>query len=66
MVVWINGEERTLASDTSIADLLRDLGYRSDFVAVAINNECVKRASFQAHIVRAQDQIEILAPMAGG
>jgi sulfur carrier protein len=64
--ILVNGEEKLLSSEVSVADLLNQLGYREDFIAVAVNNECIKRAKFGAHLVREQDRVEILAPMAGG
>jgi thiamine biosynthesis protein ThiS len=35
-------------------------------VAVAVNQSCIARTDFEATLVRDGDEIEVLAPMAGG
>ena len=66
MLVKVNGETRELTASTTIAELLGELGYSNAFVAVAVNHACVPRASYGSTEVADHDEIEILAPMAGG
>jgi thiamine biosynthesis protein ThiS len=66
MQVRINGQFRSLNGPTTIQGLLEDLGYRNHFVAVALNQQCIPTQQFQDKLVKDQDEIEILAPMAGG
>jgi sulfur carrier protein len=66
MQVRINGQFRQLNEPTSIETLLEELGYRNHFVAVALNRQCIPKQQFQDKLVKDQDEVEILAPMAGG
>ena len=66
MQITINGTATTLDQPVSIQDLLHRLGYLDHFVAVAVNQSCVLRRDFGLQFIKADDQIEILAPMAGG
>ncbi len=66
MNVIINGDPRRLEGAPSVAELLKTLGYENPFVAVAVNRTCVRRAEFSSTPVKDGDQVEILAPMAGG
>jgi sulfur carrier protein len=66
MQVRINGQFRQLNGPTSIESLLEELGYRNQFVAVALNQQCIPKQQFQDKLVKDQDEVEILAPMAGG
>ena len=66
MQIVINGKPTDFEQSISVQDLLHRLGYLDHFIAVAVNQECVLRRNYGTHFVKAQDQIEILAPMAGG
>ena len=66
MQVRINGQFRQLNGPTSIETLLEELGYSNHFVAVALNQQCIPKQQFQDKLVTDQDEVEILAPMAGG
>lgn len=65
MRVLINGEPQTVTART-VAELLNALGYQDRTVAVAINKNCVRRTLFCETALREGDELEILAPMAGG
>jgi thiamine biosynthesis protein ThiS len=64
--ILINGEKHILTEACSVESLLEKLGYTRDFVAVALNRMCVRRAAYATSIIQNSDEIEILAPMAGG
>lgn len=66
MQITINGKTTALEQSLSVADLLSSLGYKDHFVAVAVNSECILRKHYTTHLVQASDEVEILAPMAGG
>lgn len=66
MEVLVNGAKAQLPEASSLADVLVRLGYDSPFVAVALNRACIRRADLGSTPVHPGDQIEILAPMAGG
>lgn len=66
MQVTINGNPTVLKESLSVEDLLLSLGYKDHFVAVAVNSECIRRSTYRSHLIKVADEIEILAPMAGG
>lgn len=66
MVVTLNGERRELAGATTVGALLAELGYESDFVAVAVNETIVRRSNWPSSAVADGDRIEIVTPRQGG
>ncbi len=66
MQIQVNGQPRQVTAAVSLQQLLLDLGYQNALVAVAVNKRCVHRGDLAATKVEAGDEIEILAPMAGG
>ena len=66
MQIRINGESRQVEESATLQQLLRNLGYQESYVAVAVNKSCIKRSDLAVTQVKAGDDIEILAPMAGG
>ena len=66
MKVRINGQFRECKGPATVAELLEEIGYRNHFVAVAINQNCIPKQKFAEQSVQDDDEIEILAPMAGG
>lgn len=66
ITIQVNGAARELPEAVSISALLTTLGYDGRPVAVAVNHLCVKRSEHVTAVVRDGDEIEILAPMAGG
>ena len=65
MVLTVNGERRDVAA-TRIADLLHELGYEGSFLAVAVNQEVVRRRSWDEVELTHEDAVEILTPRQGG
>ncbi len=72
MQLIVNGAEIPEVSARNVAELLRELGYvehageTPPHLAVAVNRELVRRAEYAAHELSADDEVEVLAPMAGG
>ncbi len=66
MEIKVNGEPMSIDQQLPVTQLLDRLGYQDRFVAVAINQRCIPRSSYAEQHIQAGDQIEILAPMAGG
>jgi thiamine biosynthesis protein ThiS len=64
--VKVNGKLCSYAQALSVDQLLKELGYTDHFVAVAVNSQCVLRRDYASHLIQGHDEIEILAPMAGG
>ena len=66
MDINVNGKAIQIANGSNINSLLETLGYKDAFVAVAVNARCIPRKQYATHEILAADEIEILAPMAGG
>ena len=66
MRITVNGEVHEIGANTTIAELLHQLEHRDDSVAVAVNLKFVPRAQRSQHMLREQDEVEIVAPIAGG
>lgn len=62
----INGEEKTLAKAATLADLLAQLGYRQELVAVELNGQIIKQAQFTSTTVTDADKLEIVSFVGGG
>jgi thiazole synthase len=62
----VNGERRTLSHSQTVADLLLELGYPRQRVAVEINGEVVPLADHAEHRLEAEDHVEIVTLVGGG
>jgi sulfur carrier protein len=63
----VNDEPRTLAGGTTLADLVRDLGFDGrKGVAVAVNNSVVPRASWPTHLLAGGDRVLVIRAAQGG
>ena len=66
MIVTVNGEERTLPADSTVATLVEDLSDPSRGVAVAINGLVVPRGEWPATALEDGARIEVVAAFQGG
>jgi sulfur carrier protein len=64
--VVLNGTEREIAAGATVAALLEEMNAPLSAVAVARNDEIVRRSDLRATIVRDGDRIEIIKAVAGG
>ena len=64
--ITLNGDSYPLDADTPLPALLERLNMRRGRVAVEINREIVPKANYDATIVRAGDQVEIINFVGGG
>ena len=66
MRIMVNGEEREVASNTTVAQLLERLEIIGGRIAVECNLEIVPRSSFGALHLREGDKLEIVHFVGGG
>jgi sulfur carrier protein len=66
IVVRVNGEPRSLAGPTTVAQLLEALGHAGRRVAVERNGEIVPRGRHASTPLEPDDQIEIVVAVGGG
>ena len=66
MTVTINGESRSFDDVRTVADLVENLGIKSDRVAVELNREIVTRDNWPATLLAEGDRLEIVHFVGGG
>lgn len=62
----VNGEPVTTPSGGTVRDLIQQLGLKPDLVAVEINRELVRKATFGDRRLNAGERVEILEFVGGG
>lgn len=62
----VNGEPRTIAAGSTVADLIRELGCRPEQVAVERNKEIVRRPDHARIALVAGDRLEVVTLFGGG
>lgn len=66
IVISVNGKKQIIPAHTSVSSLLAHFDMKPEFVAVAINQDCVRRGTYALMMLRDGDKVEILTPHAGG
>jgi sulfur carrier protein len=64
--IIFNGQPRQVAAETSIAELLSELGLTARQVAVEVNLELVPRARHGERRLAAGDRLEVVTLVGGG
>ena len=64
--VRVNGEDRRLAAGTALAAYLAAQNVPAQFVAVAVNNEVVRRADHASVVLHDGDVVEVVRMVGGG
>ncbi|MEW2394109.1 sulfur carrier protein ThiS [Streptomyces venezuelae] len=64
--VSVNGEERSLASGTTLEALVATLSSAHSGVAAAVNETVVPRAQWSTTALSAGDRVEVLTAVQGG
>jgi thiazole synthase len=66
LTLTVNGEQHTLPTTLTVAQLLERLGVNRRRVAVEVNKEVVPAAEHERHVLTDRDEIEIVTPVGGG
>jgi sulfur carrier protein len=66
MTIQVNGQSREVPADTSVSQLLQELGVTQPHVAVELNLEVVPRAQHGATSLREGDRLEVVTLVGGG
>ena len=66
MKIVINGEEREFDTNTTLIEILNKLSLTKKVMAVAVNMEIVKQNSWDSHILKDGDKLELLDFVGGG
>jgi len=66
MKIIVNGNLISINHPVSLLELLKDLNYSNQKIAVELNNEIIPRSSYANRIIVAEDRIEIIIAVGGG
>ncbi|TDB84162.1 sulfur carrier protein ThiS [Actinomadura sp. KC216] len=66
MKVIVNGEPRELPDGASVAEAVESVSGAASGIAVAVNDEVVRRSAWAATALRDADRIEVLTAVQGG
>jgi len=66
MLLTINGEEKELANNLSLACIIKDLKIEDKVMAAALNMDIVKKNEWQTCKPKNGDKIELLQFVGGG
>ena len=64
--IFINGEQRCVANNTSLLDLLAQLELANKRVALELNQEIISRSCLATTFLRDHDRVEIVHAIGGG
>jgi thiamine biosynthesis protein ThiS len=64
--IVVNGSARSIAPGTTVAALLSELALKRQGVAVAINEEVVRRGEWDSTVLKRSDRVEIIHAVGGG
>ena len=66
MNIIVNGMERVVTSQKTIAEILRECNIARHGIAVAVNEEIVPHTTHETHILTEGDRVEIIRAIGGG
>jgi thiazole synthase len=66
VTITLNGQVREIPERATVADLLRQIGVKSEFVAVEVNRDLVPRARHAETQIGAGDVLEVVTLVGGG
>lgn len=66
MQIQLNGQPRDIDTGSTLIALLQTEGLAERRVAVEVNGEIVPRSQHAAHVLQAQDRVEIVHALGGG
>lgn len=62
----INEEEKALGCPIALSELLTQLDYRAELVAIELNGNIIKQADFGSTTITDADKLEIVSFVGGG
>lgn len=66
MNIYINGQNKTIEPNSTVRELLTQIGSEDKGIAVAINNEVVSKNNWENHIVNEEDKVLLIKATPGG
>lgn len=66
MKIYLNNELIQVAKRSTLQQVLSDLQYKDQHIAVAINNQFIAKSAYAATELNESDRLDIVTPMCGG
>jgi thiazole synthase len=66
MMIVVNGENREISAQTTVAQLIAELGLTGKRIAVELNQDILPFQQHASHILQAGDKLEIVQAIGGG
>lgn len=66
MLIYLNGEQRKIDSELTVAALIEQLRLPENTFAVAVNEAFISRSQYTSTLLQPQDSVEIVSAMQGG
>jgi len=66
MQIVLNGATTDIQEGTSISDMLAELGFQDQLIAVEVNQEVIPRGEHISFILSSRDVVEIIHAVGGG
>ena len=66
MHIYVNGEQRDYADNSTVNDVLGDLGLLGKRIAVELNKEILPYTQYPAQVLKPNDRLEVVHAIGGG
>ncbi len=66
MIIQVNGKELKIDNQSSAADIINQLGYQDQSIALEVNEAIIAKSQTTEFILNAGDQVEIIKAVGGG
>ncbi|MFU8789423.1 MAG: sulfur carrier protein ThiS [Methylobacter sp.] len=66
MMIYVNGDRRDCADNSSVADIVNELGLTGKKIAIELNKEILPFQQYGSQILQAGDRLEIVHAIGGG
>mgnify|MGYP006265992037 CR=1 FL=1 len=66
MIIYVNGNEREMAENSTVFDVVTQLELQGKKIAIELNQEILPFQSFATHVLQPNDTLEIVHAIGGG
>ncbi len=66
MKIYLNSQLTQVADHSTLQQVLIDLNYEGQHIAVAINTEFIAKSIYDDTLLNESDRLDIVTPMCGG
>lgn len=66
MIIQVNGKDLEVNNQSSAADLINQLGYQDQRIALEVNETIIPKSKHAEFVLNTGDQVEIIKAVGGG